>query len=246
MRQKVKTYAKKILVLLIVSLGFLVFQGCNNMAMLAPIKALLKLNEQARAAHAEELLNKKYKKSVVAEFANDEKFAMYIEKYLATKAKKINSVDFTNAIVKISDEKQYDPVFLMAIMKTESSFNPNAVGSVGEIGLMQIKPTTAEWICQKNGIEWKGAEALKDPEYNMLVGAAYFKYLMEADVVENSKTKGRDYIIAYNTGINKLTRLPDSERPKHDYYKKVMKNYLKIYSELKSISTTLQVASHFD
>lgn len=239
MRQKLKTYTKKISVLLIVALSFMGFQGCNNMAMVAPIKALLKLNEEARAAHASELLNKKYKKSDVAALANDEKFSSYIETYFTKKAKKLNATDFTNAIVKISDEKEYDPVFLMAIIKTESSFNPNAIGSVGEIGLMQIKPTTAQWICEKNGIEWKGAEALKNPEYNLLVGAAYFKYLMESSLVEKSKFKGRDYIIAYNAGINKMNRLPDSERPKHDYYKKVMKNYLKIYSDLKDISTTL-------
>lgn len=241
MRQSIKTYTRKISILMVVAGSVFIFQGCHNLSyVVAPIKTLLKINQQIRVAHAAELLDNKYKNSEASHFESDEKITIYLEKYLNKKGKKLaDTALFTEELIKVSNEKEFDPVFLLAIMKTESSFNPKAIGSVGEIGLMQIKPSTAKWICNKAGIEWKGTEALKDANYNMLVGAAYFKYLMASSQIVNTSAKGRNYIIAYNTGINNLQRLPDSERHDHTYYKKVMKNYSKIYSDLKKISQTL-------
>jgi soluble lytic murein transglycosylase-like protein len=34
---------------------------------------------------------------------------------------------------------------VMGIIETESNFDPSAVGSAGERGLMQVKPSTAQW-----------------------------------------------------------------------------------------------------
>lgn len=93
---------------------------------------------------------------------------------------------------------------------------------------MQIKPTTAEWICKKKKIQWLGAEKLKDPSYNILVGAHYIDYLKKT-----LNSKSLRYINAYNMGINNLQRLPVEEHGKRAYYGKVISNYVSIYSNFR-------------
>lgn len=62
---------------------------------------------------------------------------------------------------------------LIAQAKQESGMNPNAVGSAGEIGLHQIKPSTAE----QPGYGLKGIDpaTLKDPAVNINFAADYLK-----------------------------------------------------------------------
>ena len=53
------------------------------------------------------------------------------------------SQKIARALIETANEHQMDPLFLMAVINQESQFNPEARGSHGEIGLMQLKPTTA-------------------------------------------------------------------------------------------------------
>lgn len=190
-------------------------------------------NESARLSHAKELLSSDYSSTTALRFEGDQNFGLYLTEYIQQENSKINSRSVTQALISASDKNHYDPVFLLAVIKTESQFNPRAVGSAGEIGLMQIKPDTAEWICQKSGFPWKGAAALKDPVYNLQIGALYFKYLKKS-----LKSRSAYYINAYNMGINNLQRLPASSKIKHPYYSKVMQNYIGIYQELQKIKNS--------
>jgi soluble lytic murein transglycosylase-like protein len=55
-----------------------------------------------------------------------------------------------------------------AVVRIESGYNPSAVGGVGEIGLMQVRPTTAAML------GFKGSHAeLAEPEANIRYGVAY-------------------------------------------------------------------------
>ena len=62
---------------------------------------------------------------------------------------------------------------LIAQGKQESNFNPSAVGSAGEIGLHQIKPSTA----RDPGFGMRGIDpaTLKDPATNINFAADYLK-----------------------------------------------------------------------
>lgn len=192
-------------------------------------------NEDARLIHAKELLKSDYSSTSAASFEGDRKFSQYLSEYINAENANLNSEQMTQALVAASAKNNYDPVFLLAVIKTESQFNPKAVGSAGELGLMQIKPDTAEWICQKSGFPWKGAKALKDPVYNVQIGALYFKYLKKS-----LKSRSAHYINAYNMGINNLQRLPASSKISHPYYAKVMQNYIGIYHELQKIKNSLK------
>jgi soluble lytic murein transglycosylase len=73
-----------------------------------------------------------------------------------------------------------DPRLVLAVVKVESGFRPDAVSRAGAVGLMQVLPTTAAWVWRRGGLP--GAfqvERLKDPDVNLRVGAYYLAYLLE-------------------------------------------------------------------
>jgi hypothetical protein len=58
-----------------------------------------------------------------------------------------------------------------AVIHVESRFNPMAVGGVGEVGLMQIRPQTAAMLGYKGGVT-----GLFDPETNVHFGVKYLAH----------------------------------------------------------------------
>jgi len=95
--------------------------------------------------------------------------------------------------------QNFDPLFVAAVIKSESTFNRQAVSNVGALGLMQILPDTGKYISRKNDIDWLGAGKLKDPSYNIKLGIAYLKYL------EQYFGQNREHIlVAYNWGPGNL------------------------------------------
>ena len=194
-------------------------------------------NEADRQQQAKEILNNAYSNSAASRFEKDAFLSSYIEEYLRRNGRQLASQEVVKTLIEVSRLNRYDPIFLMAVIKTESHFKPDAIGSAGEIGLMQIKPDTAKWICEKKGMKWRGKNALKDPQYNIEVGALYFKYLKKS-----LKSRAASYITAYNTGIGKLSRLPSSEIKNNVYYSKVLYNYLSIYKELERIKANRRIS----
>lgn len=218
--------SKKLLSLLLVIYSSNFSVSCNHKS----IDPDMQISEKIRENHAKELLKSKYNAANFKEFAGDKEFATYMKSYLDAANPKLSSDRFVKAVIAESKQYEYDPIFLMAVIKTESQFNEKAIGTAGEIGLMQIKPATAEWICKKKGVKWKGAQALKIPEYNVKISALYFKYLKKT-----LNSKSNRYVNAYNMGIGKLARTPAEDVSAHPYYHKVIKNYTEIYDELKKI-----------
>ncbi|MGH6760000.1 MAG: lytic transglycosylase domain-containing protein [Phyllobacterium sp.] len=77
-----------------------------------------------------------------------------------------------------------------AVVRVESNFRPNVTGGAGEIGLMQIKLSTAR------GLGYTGsAKALYNPETNIRYG---MKYLAGAHKLGDGSTCGT--ILKYNAG----------------------------------------------
>ena len=69
-----------------------------------------------------------------------------------------------------------DNSLVLAIIKTESNFNVDAVSPKGAVGLMQLMPTTAKWISDLNGIKYS-EEDLFVAEKNIAIGITYLEYL---------------------------------------------------------------------
>ena len=66
-----------------------------------------------------------------------------------------------------------DPALIASVMTIESRGKWDAVGTSGEIGLMQVLPSTALWIA---GIS---AEDLKKPALNIRTGTRYLRYCID-------------------------------------------------------------------
>lgn len=90
-------------------------------------------------------------------------------------------------------ESGVPPALAYAVMKAESNFDETAVSRAGAVGIMQIRPSTAEYICRRRGIPFHG-ENLLDGEYNVMLGCMYLAYLLERFPDETAA------ICAYNAG----------------------------------------------
>jgi len=77
--------------------------------------------------------------------------------------------------------KQYDvPENLVyAVIRTESSFDSQAVSRVGAVGLMQMMPSTFRWLTDDILAEQLADEALYDPEVNIRYGTYYLRRMYD-------------------------------------------------------------------
>jgi soluble lytic murein transglycosylase len=135
------------------------------------------------------------------------------------------SVKIAEALIESANRYQMDPVFLMAVIAQESKFNPNALGSHGEIGLMQLKPTTALSVASGTSIDSLPdvASALKDPVQNIRFGAAYLARLRAS-----FKHRSSLYISAYNMGAARVRmRLAEGIQPRI-YSNAVLAHYVEL------------------
>lgn len=75
-------------------------------------------------------------------------------------------------------EFSLEPAYVASVVLAESSYNPSAVSSDGAIGLMQIMPSTGEWIAGKFGDTFT-VESLYDPAVNLRYGCWYLRFLLD-------------------------------------------------------------------
>ena len=92
----------------------------------------------------------------------------------------------------IVERSGLSPALAYAVMKAESNFEESAVSSAGAVGLMQLRPSTAQFIAERSGIPFF-PERLTDGEYNTRLGCAYLAYLLERFEEETA-------LAAYNAG----------------------------------------------
>jgi len=71
----------------------------------------------------------------------------------------------------------FSPEFVLAVIRVESGGDPFARSHKGALGLMQLRPRTAEAVARGIGVEWAGAETLFDPVTNVRLGVAYLDHL---------------------------------------------------------------------
>jgi soluble lytic murein transglycosylase-like protein len=72
------------------------------------------------------------------------------------------------------------PQVTLAVIRTESAFNPDAVSASNARGLMQLLPSTAERIAQGLGEKTPREEDLFEPSLNIRYGTEYLAALLES------------------------------------------------------------------
>lgn len=86
-------------------------------------------------------------------------------------------MSYRQEILSVSKESEVPPSLIASVTNVESSFRADSVSSRGAVGLMQLMPSTAEWICGKMKIEYDESK-LVEPHYNLRIGAYYLSYLL--------------------------------------------------------------------
>lgn len=150
-------------------------------------------------------------------------------------------IDYYKEIQEYANAYGNDAPLMLALVREESYFNPDAKSSAGARGLMQLMRATAKEISAHYGYGMLSDDDLYKPELNIKIGNTYYAEL-------RSMLNNRDIsaIAAYNGGIGSIGRwkkdltyadtdefveqIPYSETK--NYVKKVFRsywNYLRIY-----------------
>lgn len=102
-------------------------------------------------------------------------------------------IKYEDSINYYSTKYGLDSKLVASVINEESSFKPNAVSPAGAVGLMQILPSTGEYVADLLGDDFTKIN-LKDPETNIKYGCYYLKYLKQK--FSDEKT----LLCAYNAG----------------------------------------------
>lgn len=155
-----------------------------------------------------------------------------------TVMKTLYPMKYAEYVEKYSEEYGVDPRLVYAVIKTESSFNPDAVSYADAAGLTQITPETFEWLKQKLGEENKNL-TLYDPETSIKYGAFFLSYLInefgDANTAIAAYHAGRGRVIGW---LEDKKISPDGKTlseipiPETAHYVKKVNKALNIYNNL--------------
>jgi len=103
---------------------------------------------------------------------------------------------------------------VLAIVARESGWNPATTGSAGEMGLMQVMPSTWDWTVRRLGVAWTRRQAL-DPARNLEVGCAHLRWLWEYFWERRARMSCGSLdaaVMAYNWGQANVARARGRDR----------------------------------
>jgi len=125
-----------------------------------------------------------------------------------------------DVIYEESDKYHYDPMFVLAIILTESSFRKGQESHAGALGLMQVIPFVGQDLAERSGQSWAGAETLLEPEVNIRLGTQHlFEQILKFGDVKKA-------LVAYNMGETRVRKYLRRNKPlPSDYLNRVMENY---------------------
>lgn len=155
-----------------------------------------------------------------------------------TVMKTLYPMKYTEYVEKYSAEYGVAPELVYAVIKTESSFNPDAVSYANAEGLTQIIPETFDWLKMRLGEEDENL-SLFDPGTSIKYGTYFLSYLL--DEYENTDTA----VAAYHAGVGNVNgwledkaispdgkSLSDIPIPETAHYVRKVNKALNIYRNL--------------
>lgn len=145
---------------------------------------------------------------------------------------------FSEYVEKYSDEVNIESEIIYSMIKAESNFDKDVVSTAGAKGLMQLIPSTAQEVAEKNELEYS-EEKLFEAEYNIKLGVFYYKTLYEK--YNNAGLA----LAAYNAGSGNVDKWIESNIIKSDgsdlekipfdetntYVRKILRDY-EIYKKI--------------
>lgn len=133
--------------------------------------------------------------------------------------KVVSAKGFGPAVERAANRYQIEPALILAVIDTESSFNPFAVSPSKAYGLMQVMSRTAgrdvyEKIYKRSG--QPGRSVLLNPDQNIDIGTAYLSILRDKYLKGVQGKLKQEYCIiaAYNGGTGNLLKTFHQDRAK--------------------------------
>ena len=135
-------------------------------------------------------------------------------------------------IVEESARAAVDPLFVAAVIRSESRFRAGAMSHRGARGLMQLMPDTAHYVSKRENIR---VSSLNDPSTNIRLGIAYLKYLEKMFNGDRERM-----FIAYNWGPANMSQSLRGKRtpPRQsvNYAREIMKQHRQWKSSLQEVA----------
>ncbi|WP_036482111.1 transglycosylase SLT domain-containing protein [Myxosarcina sp. GI1] len=146
---------------------------------------------------------------------------------------------YQQQILQAARQEAINPLLVIAVMRKESTFNPQVSSKVGAVGLMQIVPPTAQWVAEQTNLS---DYSLTNSTDNINIGTWYLAYNHQR--YNNSSLLA---IASYNAGTGNVSQwlqnydIADRDRfieqipfpETQDYVEGVFGNYwnyLRLYS----------------
>lgn len=114
---------------------------------------------------------------------------------------KLYPVPYLDYIQKECARYEIDPYLMLALIKTESKFDPNATSGKDARGLMQLQDETARWCAEKMPLDGFSLNQLYHAETNLTMGIWYYHYLYDR-YGNNANTA----LAAYNAGPGNVNK----------------------------------------
>lgn len=108
---------------------------------------------------------------------------------------------YSDEVARQSKLRGLDPLWVHALIRQESKYNPNALSKSNAMGLMQLLVGTAYGVSKHNSIPLSSKEQIFEPTTNIKLGCAYLAYVL--------KGKEGNCMLAtasYNGGPNAVAR----------------------------------------
>ena len=104
---------------------------------------------------------------------------------------------YETQVTKYAKEFGVEEALVYAVIRTESNFEPESESGAGAMGLMQLMPSTFDWLQERlEGEVIYTTDALNDPDVNIRYGTYLLSYLLELYEVRETA------IAAYNAGTS--------------------------------------------
>jgi soluble lytic murein transglycosylase len=98
----------------------------------------------------------------------------------AARQKGYELVDYLFPTMKLPKGDEPEAALVLAVIRQESAFDPQALSPSGAMGLMQLLPSTAKQVAKKLGIKkFKDKMLVNDPTFNIRVGRLYLRQLID-------------------------------------------------------------------
>lgn len=133
-------------------------------------------------------------------------------------------------VISASERFGMDPLLLWAIMKQESAFQPSCYSTAGARGLIQMIPSTSEYVAEQNG--WSDTyspDILYDPATSIMYGTACISGYganCGGDVLET--------LASYNGGPHNAARWGMGDASAREFFSRISFNETKKYVEIVS------------